>query len=101
LKFLATAVSGNQPDQTFVITYAGGTTDTVRQSISDWFAPRGYRGESDVSDMAGRGQSNGTRDFRKFHVYGYSLSLRAGKAVRSITLPANSRVKILAISLAG
>jgi hypothetical protein len=34
-----------------------------------------------------------------FHVYGYSLSLRAGKTVRSIKLPNNSKVKVLAISL--
>jgi hypothetical protein len=99
LRFLATAVNGNQPGQTFVVTYADGTTDTFTQGVSDWFTPQGYAGESDALDMAYRDRGDGTRDNRTFHVYGYSLTLRPGKAVKSVTLPKNSRVKILAMSL--
>ena len=49
--------------------------------------------------MAYRDRSDGMKDGRAFHVYGYSLRLRAGKTVRSITLPNNAAVKILAVSL--
>jgi hypothetical protein len=99
LRFLATAVNGNQANQTFVVTYTDGTTDTFRQGISDWFTPQNYGGEADALDMAYRDLANGGKDNRTFHVYGYSLSLRAGKTVKSIRLPNNGKVKLFAISL--
>jgi hypothetical protein len=99
LKFLATAVNGNQPNQTFVVTYTHGTTDTFTQGMSDWFTPQKYSGESDAMDMAYRDLSDGTRDNRPFHVYGSTLSLRPGKTVKSIKLPNNGKVNILAIDL--
>ncbi len=99
LSFLATAVNANQPGQQFVVTYTDGTTQTFRQGISTWFTSHQYIGESDVLDMGYRNTSNGTRDRRTFHVHGYSLHLRAGKTVKSITLPDDGRVKILAIEL--
>jgi hypothetical protein len=99
LRFLATAVNGNQPNQTFTVTYVGGTTDTFTQGISDWFTPQGFAGEFDAVDMAYRDLSNGTKNNRTFHVYGYSLNLNPAKQVKSITLPNNGSVKLLAISL--
>jgi hypothetical protein len=68
--------------------------------MSDWFTPQNYSDEADAVDMAYRDTSSGGRDSRTFHVYGYSLSLPPGKTVRSITLPNNGNVKILALSLA-
>src|SRR5439155_14224541 len=94
LKFLATAVNGNQPDQTFVVTYTDGTTETFTQGISDWFTPQNYRGESDAVVMPYRDLSDGSTDNRTFHVYGYSLALNLHKTAKSITLPANLEVKI-------
>jgi hypothetical protein len=99
LMFLATAVDGSQPNQTFVVTYTDGTTDTFTQGVSDWNAPQIYSGESDAVDMAYRDESNGTIQYSAFHLYGYSLSLRPGKLAQSITLPSNGSVKIVAISL--
>ena len=43
---LATGVNGNQPDQTFVVTYVDGSTTTITQSLSDWFTPQSYPGEA-------------------------------------------------------
>ncbi|HJZ58935.1 MAG TPA: hypothetical protein VKE74_28585, partial [Gemmataceae bacterium] len=100
LNFLATAVNGNQPNQTFVVTYTDGTTQTFTQGISDWFTPRHYAGESDAVDMAYRDLAGGGRDNRTFHVYGYSLGLIPGKTVQSIRLPSNGNLKILAMTLA-
>jgi hypothetical protein len=99
LNFLATAVNGNQPNQTFVVTYTDGTTQTFSQGISDWFTPQHYSGESDAVDLAYRDLAGGGRDTRTFHVYGYSLRLLPGKTVQSIRLPNNGNVKILAMSL--
>ena len=92
-------MNGNQPNQTFVVTYTDGTTDTFTQGVSDWFTPQNYSGESDAVDLAYRDLSGGTADNRMFHIYGYSLSLSAGKTVKSVTLPSNGNVKILALSL--
>jgi hypothetical protein len=99
LRFLATAVNGNQPNQTFTVTYTDGTTATFTQGISDWFTPQNFAGESDAVDMAYRDLSNGTKDNRTFHVYGYSFALNPAKTVKSITLPNNGNVKILAVTL--
>jgi hypothetical protein len=99
LNFLATAVNGNQPNQTFVVTYTDGTTDTFTRGVSDWFSPQNYAGESDAAVLPYRDLAAGTRDNRVFHVYAYSLSLRPGKTVQSIRLPANGNVNILAITL--
>ena len=99
LAFLATAVNGNQPNQTFVVTYTDGTTTTFTQGVSDWFTPQNYSGESGAVDMAYRDLANGTSDNRTFHVYGYSLALNSAKTVKSITLPSNGNVKILAMNM--
>ena len=75
LQFLALAVNGNQANQTFTVNYTDGTTQTFTQSLSDWFSPQNYPGESKAVTMAYRDLSNGTKDNRTFYVYGYSFSL--------------------------
>lgn len=99
LQLLGTGVNGNQASQTFTVTYTDGTTSTFTQGLSDWFSPQGYAGETSLISMAYRDKYNGTKDARTFHVYGYSFSLNSSKTVHSITLPANSKVVILAMTL--
>ena len=99
IKLLATAVNGNQPSQRFVVTYTDGTTALFVQSLSDWFTPQNYTGESKVLSMPYRDTSSGARDNRTFLLYGYSFSLNPAKRVSSITLPNNRNVVVLAISL--
>jgi fibronectin type 3 domain-containing protein len=99
LEFLALAVNGNQPSQTFTIRYTDGTTQTITQGISDWFTPQSYTGESKAVTMAYRDLANGTRDSRTFYLYGYSVALNPAKTVQSIQLPNNVSVKVLAIDL--
>lgn len=100
LALLATGVNGNQASQTFVINYSDGTTSTLIQSLSDWHTPQSYSGENIVSTMQYRDTSIGTEQARTFYLYGYSFALNAAKTVTSITLPGNSNVAVLAISLA-
>ena len=101
LQFLATAVNGNQANQTFTVTYTGGTTTTVTRSISDWFTPQNYPNETTVVQMSYRDNYDGTKDFRTFDVYGYSISLDTTKTVSSITLPNDANVELLSATLSG
>jgi hypothetical protein len=84
-----------------VVTYTDGTTTNITQSLSDWYTPQNYPGESIVSSMAYRITASGAADDRTFHLYGYSFALNSAKTVKSITLPANRGVVVLGIHLVG
>jgi hypothetical protein len=99
LYLLATAVDGNQPAQTFVVTYTDGTTTTFTQGVSDWGSPQSYPGESIALTMADRVTANGTLNTQNFYLYGYSFALNAAKTVQSFTLPANSFISVLGLAL--
>jgi hypothetical protein len=99
LLVLATAVNGNQLAQQFIVTYTDGTTSSFTQSLSDWHTPQQYAGESIVSSMPYRITASGGIDSRGFDLYGYAFSLNATKGVKSLTLPNNRNVIVLAIAL--
>ena len=99
LTLLATGVNGAQLAQNFTVTYSDGTTASFKQSLSDWCLPASYPGESKAILMTYRDNSIGTFDVRPMTVYGYSFSLTKAKTVKSITLPKNRNVVVLAISL--
>jgi len=100
LAMLAAGVDGNQPSQTFVVNYSDGTSSDFAQSISDWYTPQSYAGESVAVTMAYRDTAAGTEDNRTFYLYGYSFPLNSAKTASSITLPNNGDVAVLAITLA-
>jgi alpha-mannosidase len=100
LSFLATGLEGNQESQVFTITYADGTSSSVTQSLSDWYEPSGYKGESQAVVMPYRLVADGAKDNRTFYLYGYSLNLDSSKGVHSITLPNNEHVLVFAVTLA-
>jgi hypothetical protein len=99
LILLATAVEGNQTSQTFTVTYADGTSSKFVQSLSDWYTPQKYSGESEGVAMAYRNFDNGTKDQRTFSLYEYQFHLYRSKVLQSITLPSNSHVLVLAATL--
>jgi hypothetical protein len=99
VSFLATGVNGNQPNQLFRVTYTDGTTQTFTRSISDWFTPQNYPGESTAVTMPYRDTASGGRDSRTFQLYAYSLPVNPAKQVQSIGLPFNSNVEVLAIDV--
>jgi hypothetical protein len=99
LRMLAAAVNGNQASQSFVVNFSDGTSSTFTQSISDWFTPQSFAGESTAVTMAYRDTTTGTQDNRTFLLYGYSFALSNTKTVSSITLPNNANVEVLAITL--
>ena len=99
LRLLATGVEGNQKSQTFTVKYTDGTTSKFTQSLSDWFTPQKYAGESEGVAMSYRNFDNGTKDQRTFNLYQYRFALNATKTVQTITLPNNSHVLVLAATL--
>jgi hypothetical protein len=99
LGVLATGVNGNQTSQTFTVHYTDGSTTLITQSISDWFTPQSFSGESIAVATNHRNSSNGTADNRTFNLYGYTFSINNTKVVSSVTLPNNSKVEVLALTL--
>ncbi|MBV9850244.1 MAG: hypothetical protein JO250_11265 [Armatimonadetes bacterium] len=100
LWLLGTGVEGGQRAQTFTVTYTDGTTQVLSQNLSDWFQPQDFPGESRAVRMPYRDTASGARDTRPFYVYSYGFALDAAKTVRSLTLPTNEYVKVLAVTLA-
>jgi hypothetical protein len=99
LHLLATGINGNQNNQFFTVTYSDNSTATFTQNVSDWFTPQNYAGESIVAALPYRDASNGTKDIRTFCVYDYALTLDQTKTPKSIKLPNNGNVVVLAITL--
>ena len=97
---LGSAVEGNQKAQTFTVTYTDGTTEDLVQNFSDWFQPGHFPGESRAFPMAYRNMADGAKDSRTFNVYSYGFPLNRAKTVKSVTLPHDEYVKLLALTLA-
>jgi hypothetical protein len=99
LYMLATGVNGNQPNQNFVVTYTDATTTTLAQSLSDWFTPQNYAGESKALTEAYRLNATGATDKRTFYLYGYGVAINPAKTVKSLTLPKNVNAVVLSLTL--
>lgn len=99
LRMLALGVNGNQESQVFEVTYADGTSSSFTRSLSDWYTPENFPGESDAMLLPYRLTGSGNRDEREFHVYGYSFPLDDKRTVRTLTLPQNPQVVVLAMTL--
>jgi hypothetical protein len=100
LRVLGTAVNGNQPSQSFVVTYSDSTTTTFGQSLSDWFTPQSYSSEVKAIPMGYRNSSDGSSsENNALYLYGYSFPLSLTKTVQSVRLPNNQNVIVAALSL--
>jgi len=99
LKILATGVEGSQKSQTFTVAYADGTSSTFTQSLSDWYSPGGFGGESSAVTVPYRLTGDGETDDGTFHIFGYSFDLDGSKVVRSVSLPSNRNVVVLAMTI--
>ncbi|MGI4788669.1 MAG: basic secretory protein-like protein [Janthinobacterium lividum] len=99
LWLLGTAINGSQMGQMLTVTYTDGTTDTLAQSFSDWFHPDSHPGESRAVKMTYRNIATGEKDARTFYAYSYGFALKSGKTVKSLALPNNDSIKLLAVTL--
>lgn len=100
LQILAASVNGSQQSQTFTITYTDNSTATFTQSLSDWANAQNYSGETSVVRMNYRDTSSGGKQTLNMVMYGYVFALDQTKTVRSITLPSNGNVVVVAMMLA-
>ncbi len=98
-QILATAVGGGQTSQQFTFRYTDFSQTKLVQSLSDWFVPTNYSGESKALIMSYRNLANGTEDNGTFYLYGYSFKLDPSKIVQSLQLPNDTNVIVTAISL--
>lgn len=96
---LGTAVNGNQTSQSFKLTYADGSSASFVQSLSNWRAPGNYAGETAVVAMPYRNAYSGARDSRTFYLYTYSFAIDKSKTVANFSLPSNSNVVVLAVTV--
>ena len=96
---LAVAVNGNQTAQVFRVGYGDASSTSFTQSVSDWFSPQAYPGESTAVAMTRRNNADGSADPRPFMLYAYSFALDASKSAATLTLPANDSVVLLAATL--
>jgi hypothetical protein len=101
LQLLATGCNGGQVAQPFVVTYTDGTTTTFTQSVSDWWTPKNYAGESRAVTMSYVLEYTGAERAATYYFYGYSFALNPAKTVKSLTLPNNRNVVLLAAELTG
>jgi polygalacturonase len=99
VELLGAAVQGSHVNQTFIVNYTDGTSDTFKQSLSDWSSPHSYAGESKVLTLPYKIRPQGTTLNQANYVYGYSFALNGAKTVASITLPGNRDIVILALVL--
>jgi alpha-mannosidase len=99
IRVLATAVEGNQTRQPFTIHYGDGTSSTVNQSLSDWAGSAGFRGEMPAAELPYRLAADGSTDANPFHLWAYSFPVNPGKEVKSLSLPSNRNVLVLAVTL--
>ena len=100
LQLLAIGVNGSQALQTFTVTYTDNSTATFTQSFSDWVTPQSYPGENVALTMSYRNQNNGTSQVESTILGGYIFTLDPTKTVKSIALPNNGNLVILAMQLA-
>ncbi len=100
LYLLGGGVNGKQVNQGFTVKYTDGTTTKITQSLSDWWGPPQYfSNESAVLHMASQVSPTGGTLNIAVYVYGYTIAINGAKTVKSITLPNNRNVVILAIDV--
>jgi hypothetical protein len=99
LYLLASAVNANEASQTFTVTYTNGTTSVFSQSLSIWTSPQSYAGESVVDTMSYRDSSAGSLNNTAVNIYGYTFNLDNTRVAQSLTLPNNSDVVVLAVTV--
>jgi hypothetical protein len=103
LDVLASRVYGSSASETFTVTYTDGTTSTFTQGMHDWWTNVGntpnYPGEAPAVWLSYLHDGAAGRANNPVVVYGYSFALNASKTVKSVTLPADPDVGVLAMNL--
>ena len=96
LSFVGTAVNQSQSGS-FVVNYTDGSSVTSNLTLSDWYTGP-QNGEAVAVNFSHRNEPGGPSS-STFYLYGYNMVLNSTKSVSSLTLPNNSNIKLLAVSL--
>jgi hypothetical protein len=99
LTFLATAANGNQLRGQFVVSYTDGSKKEIRQSFSDWVKYQNHDGEAVAVTMPYRVKGDGGKDERPFFIFAYAIPPNSDKIIKSVLLPNNPDVAILALNV--
>jgi len=99
LLLLGTGVQGSQTSQMITVTYTDGTSSQFVRSFSDWFSPQNFPGEYEAVAMPYRNFANGSEDQRTFNLYAYPFILNPTRRVKSVTLPNDPYVVVIAATL--
>ena len=97
LTFLAAGVNGSQANQSFTVTYTDNSTQTFTQSFSDWGVFTNFSGQSIAATTTYRDTLTGGTSAGPYRIFGYSFALDSTKSLKSLTLPNNHNVVLLAI----
>jgi hypothetical protein len=100
IKLLALHWDGSATES-FTLNYSDGSTQTLTQSFSDWFAPQNFAGESEAVSMSYRIIANGRNGTGPYYLYGYVFTPDYFKTLDSITLPSDVQLDIIAMDTVG
>jgi hypothetical protein len=105
LNVLATGVNGVQASQIVTVTYTDNATQAFTQTFDDWYSGASCTstnpcasGES-VADVMPYRDNPGGENSGIYYLYEYSFPLNSSKTVKSLTLPTNRKVVVLAATL--
>lgn len=96
LEVLAFATYGTQAG-TFRVDYSDGSSETFTRDISDWWATV-LQADEEYGVAASYFWKAGGRQYGNFHVFLQALPLDATKVPSKLTLPNNTKIKVLAAS---
>ena len=99
LRMLAAGTNGAQTSQRFTVNYTNGTSTTFTQSLSDWANPANYSGETKVVTMPYVAEYNGTTYTVNVYLYGYSFAINNTLTVKSVKIPNDDNVNVMALTL--
>ncbi|MGA7159246.1 MAG: chitobiase/beta-hexosaminidase C-terminal domain-containing protein [Acidobacteriaceae bacterium] len=107
LQILGTGFGGSQKAQTITVTYTDNTTQSFTQTFDDWGAgptctspTQCTPGESVAVTMPYADTEYAySRADSIYYLFGYSFALNAAKTVKSLALPNNRNVLVLAATL--
>jgi len=99
LRLLGTAYGGEKSDP-FVINYTDGSSTSAYLNWDDWYSNHNGTGGT-AAPFSYLNNSNGSKDtdVSTFYLYQNTITLNPAKTVRSLTLPNDSSVAILAADL--
>lgn len=91
--------NGNQGSQQLQLRFSDGSTAIWTQSFSDWCNPQNNAGETIIQMQPQRVNQVGNVVSLTNYVYGYAYRVPAGKTLVSVTLPNNSNLGILGMTV--